>query len=400
MLTQKTKPIARMIPLHYLKITLLITVFTVVSSSAQPTPHNDPLLALLKSVPQQAVFDQMNALTLSYADYRALEHAAGLPPIADREAFNALDPATRTQWEIALLRLHAGHEPFTNLAGERIAQMPELLGFDYFDVDQTLVYGAAPFVGNLLHSSTGNFQRDAVNAALEARRYERREVATGDAWGMGGDGMTDMANLEMGDPFGGDVGLSSRVVVLDRYTVGNAFIWGIIVEMAETHAGDSPNYGEIPAYPTLINALAHDHDDERLIQTVILNTAAGDQQIADGDPLPRYTLAAVADLQSGSDQLHRVVLLYPDKIDARRAARDLPARIAAFDNGWITTLGFSANTPTLTETDAGYLVSYTLRAPAATPAAVLDGGFDPALIFGFWTTAISQGTFTPLALSR
>lgn len=384
-----------MIKLTYLKFALLIPILIVFNTFAQ---DSQPLANLLTSVPQEAVFEQMNAMTISYMDYRALERAHQLPVIANRDAFYALDETTRTLWDVSLLRAHAGLTPFVNLTGDRIAQMPELVGFDYFDVDQTLVYGADPFVGNVLRSADGDFSRRQTSQALRARDYDLRVVASGTAWGKGGDGQTDVNNLAMGDPFGGDVGLSSRVAVLDDHTIGNAFIWGIVVEMAETHAGSSPSYAQRPAYQTMIDALAG--DDELLIQAVILNDRAGQQQAFELDhlPLPRYELAAIADLQQGEYQLNRVVLLYEKEVNARRAMRRLPDFIYAFDNGWLDMLGFVASEPDMVPTDNGWLVRYTLTAPAAMPTDVLNGAYEPGLIFGFWTNALKQQVFFPLGL--
>jgi hypothetical protein len=285
-----------------------------------------------------------------------------------------------------------------NLTQDKIETMPELMGFDYFDMDQALVYGADPFVGTIVHSEDAAFSRARTAAALAARGYDSRWSAGGVAWGKGGDGMTDIDNIALGDPFGGDVGLASRVAVLDRHTVANSFLWAILLKTTEAHAGETPAYDALPEYRTMARALPPETGE--LLQAFILSPGAGHtQQPNDALPaLPPYTLAAAADLQVGTQQVHRLVLLYERAADAETALFQLPGRVAAFDNGWLDTLNFTAPRARIDSWGAYYAVTLDIAAPAPSPQEVQNGAFEPGLVFGFWATAVRQGQFFPLAL--
>lgn len=386
---------------HYIRIGWLVSVIILTfTGSLSYAQGANPLLIMLASVPQDPVYPPMSANTISYADYRAIERANGVPNPASRTEFDLMDETLQSWWQASLLRIHAGPPGFVNLTTDKIATMPELMGFDYFDMDQALVYGADPYVGTVVRSADGAFSLTETTKALSARGYSPRASATGIAWGLGGDGMTNIDNIALGDPFGGDVGLASRVAVMDTHTVANSFLWGILLKTTEAHTGETPSYDELPEYRVMARVLSPQGGD--LLQAFILNREAGYQQQphADLPPLPPYTLAAAADLQVGAQQVHRIVLLYADATDAEKALFQLPGRVAAFDNGWLETLNFTAPRLSVDERSGYTAVILDITAPAPTPQDVQDGAFEPGLVFGFWATAIRQGQFFPLALGR
>ena len=386
--------------MNYIKLGLIIGLCGLVFSTALTPAHtqaDDPLLTLLASAASEPAFPQMAANTVSYADYRAIEQASGVASPRNRAAFEALSPAEQAAWEAALLRIYGGPANWPNLTREKIAEMPELVGFDFFDVDQALRYGADPFVATLFHSADGALSSVATGQALRARGYQPQIVPTGLAWGRGGDGMTDINQIQNGDPFGGDVGLASRVAVLDSQMVGNAFIWSILARVAQAHAGEVPSYADLPEYQAMSTALQA--GDGALLQAFILNELAGEAQTApaelDAPGLPPYVLAATADLQADTQSIHRVIVLYADASAAEQAAAQLPALISAFDNDWLDTLGFDAQPPSTRSYGSYTAVTYDLLGPPTTQD---TSDYGPSLIFGFWANAIRQGRFSPFAL--
>ncbi len=361
--------------------------------------EGDPLLALLASASSEPVFPQMAVNTVTYANYRAIEQASGVPSPANQDEYQALTDAERAAWQASLLRIHGGPSNWPNLTASKIESMPELVGFDFFEVDQALRYGADPFIATLFHSTDGAYTSTATGQALQARGYERRVVATGLAWGQGGDGMTNINNIQNGDPFGGDVGLASRVAVLDPYTAANAFIWGILQRTAATHAGEFPSYADLPEYPALVTALRA--GEGALLQTFILNRRAGEALATPPDdaPLPPYVLAAAADMQHDGQQVHRLVLLYTDETTAEQAAAHLPALVTAFDSGWLQTIGFDSQPPTVEPVSGTDYVAVTYDLTAPLPEEDNADAFAPSLVYGFWANAIRQGDFFPLGLA-
>lgn len=326
---------------------------------------------------------------LDYIHYRALEQAAQAPTFANRAGYLAADASAQAAWQGALTRASAGVSGMANLTTLRIEQLPELLGFDYFDVDASLVYGASPFVGNLLYSERGAFNATFTARALQARGFSLGVLATGTAWGKGGDGQTDVNALEMGDLFGGDVGLASRVAVLDAHTLGNAFIWGILVQAAEAHDGRRATLADSRMYRTLAAAMSP--VDGLLVQATLLNTLAGQQQLEGEGTLPPYLLAGLADTQVGEQSGLRLVLLYGRYTHAKDAAAALPALIAAYDPGWLARLGYTDSPPEVRLVGGYWLLSYTLYADALPQD-------EAGLVFGFWREALLSRRFTPLAV--
>ncbi len=372
-------------PTRYLILFALVTLL-VGPTSAQA---DQPLLELLALVPQENAYPQMNSGVLSYVDYRAVERAyPGTPHIDDAAEYAALSDDARALWQTARLRIHAGPLPFTNLVDERIADMPRLLGFEYFDMDRALQFGSDPFTGVLVESEARAFSAPRTALALAARGYDPTRLAAGlRGWAKGGDGMTDVDNIEIGDPFGGDVGLSSRVVVIgDRY-VTNSFLWPIVAATAETVAGDRLSLADLPEYRSLVESMGRTGD---LLQAIIVQPGA---LTAEGDPLPSYDLAAIADYQQGDEQVYCIVVAYNDIAAAEAAADALPGRMLAFDAGWFDLVGLTIHPPTIDQIGDVVIVSIAVRGPLDTSA----GAYEPGLVFGFWARAIENGTFSPLA---
>ncbi len=386
-----------MINQTYLKYIILVSVSLWVFTGINAQPHPDPLPILLRSVPTTPAFAPMQANIISFVDYRAIEAAADVGPVQSVADYRHMDAATRATWQAALLRVQAGPASFVNLVETRIEQMPGLLGFGYFDVDAALTYGADPFTGTLLYSADGDFSPVQTAAALMRREYRPRMVATGGAWGLGGDGMTDVTNMAMGDPFGGDVGLASRVAVFDSHTVMNGFIWDLVFIAAEAHQGVGPAYGDDAPYITLTEALRS--DDSALLQAVIVSPAAGRHQTppTNAATLPAYQLAAIADYQRGDRQVHRWVLLYDNPLAAAQAAQAMPGLLTEFDQGWLDTLGFEIAAPVRYRADeGGHVVVLEVSAPAEIGS---DSPYSPGVVFGFWVRAIQSGAFFPFAVS-
>jgi hypothetical protein len=367
--------------------------------SAQPPDDDNALQTLLVNVPQHPAISEMIANRISYADYRALERASGLPELHSLTNYEALSDGEKQQWSMARLRLHTGPNGFNNLVTERLAAMPDLIGVDFFAVDAALTYGYPPFTADIMYSRRGQLLSVSVSGALQARDYERRIVATGSAWGLGGDGMTDFGNVQTGDPFGGDVGLSSRVAVFDPYTLANASIWGILFASAEAHREIQPSFASDDAYQSAA-AFIHANDDATLIQALMVSPIAGLLQTPhESLPLlPTYQMAVLTDHQRNTEQIASVTLFYADADDAALAAEMLSGHMAAYDTGWLEQLGYE--TPTVTQADAPHgftAVVYQAVAPAATPTEMLTGASEPGVIFGFWVTAVERETFFPLA---
>jgi len=376
----------------YRKIALLIMVgFGLLA--AQPVrgglPSGSPLAALLAAVPQSNTYPEMDARLISYADYRALERASGIAPILNRDAYLRLDAPTRAAWWNARARLIGGANGFINLAEARIQQMPELLGVDFFEVDQSLVYGAEPFLGTLIHSEQGDFAAWHVGRALRMRGFD--PLPYNDAWALGGDGQTDINALAFGDPFGGDVGLSSRIAVLNPHLIVNSFLTVILEDARRAHDDQLPAVIEQAEVALMAEALTI--PDGELIQALIVNSQAGERQAAADDRLPPYLLAAIADLQHTDTEILRVVWILPNTPHTYGLIADGDTALRGYDAaGWLDTLGYTLDGQ-MQAARGGFLV-VTLDYKRTLTA---DSPYPAATVFGFWARAIQTRMFAPFA---
>ncbi len=174
----------------------------------QPQLHaqdadTSPLLELLAYIPAEN-----NRRDLYFADRQALEEAytgVQVPPtFADFQNRSDSADATDEQrawqaWFKSVMNVYIPTAQYMNF----MDTLPEVLGIDYFDIDQELQYGVPPESGLIL---VGEFGVTAAEAAFANRGYEQ----VGNLWCFEGDCSTGMAvsvdNINPTNPFGGQLG--------------------------------------------------------------------------------------------------------------------------------------------------------------------------------------------------
>jgi hypothetical protein len=321
-----------------------------------PPPH--PLLELLALVP-----DVPNALenvpAISFVDFTAMEAARpGVPVYASVDAFAAAraagDEAVRI-WQANLQRLVAAPAGLTRAAMSEEGSMRDVVGFDLFDVDQALSYGIPPSTANIL---LGQFDPLAVVNAFEARGYavtqDRGIVTLQRADGKPGNTM-DVAGRDMANPFGGEFGRQEPIVLAEGLIL-NSPDEQTLSQLAETVTGERRSLISRPSIAAAAEALTT--RDATLLQAAFLDPrqvavapvgmavfeqmleatpdvesiqAAMEPQIAPGyGSLPFYTMAVMADMQRGDEQLATIALVYDDEEAARQAADELVTRLGLF----------------------------------------------------------------------
>jgi hypothetical protein len=245
-------------------------------------------------------------------------------------------------------------------------EMPVTVGFDFFDVNQTLTFGAPPATTVLW---SGDFDLDAIAAAHQARGYLQAEVGGLPAWcgkeGCDSGMQQDFRNIEPGNLFDPALGRPVPFLTLPGTLISSP-AWEMLEELADTSEGNMSSLLDAPDYRTLAEAITESSvNSGELVSALFLPTqavmleldlndptslapflgqhATPDQLeqlaqegvpdfIADYGTLPPYQLAAMADRQEGDQQVAVIALAYESAEDAEIAAPELAQRLESFSN--------------------------------------------------------------------
>jgi hypothetical protein len=365
-----------------------------------PPPGDSPLLGALALVPD-TIAAREGIPSVSYADLWAARRAVGLAPLRTREDLEALSPEAQAAWQRARLRVASGAPELQQHAPDQIARMPELLGFEWFDIEQALSYGSVPYMGTVLAAEV---DAERLAQRLGERGFEVADDRGVTTWSVRGDGAQALGERETGDPFVGTLGFSVRLGVLPGYLVNARYAW-LTAAMLAAARGDAPSLAESRDYRTLAEAIEDGPGD--LVQAQFFGpldvgaavgdpfTVLRDGALPDapaGESLPLYGLAVLADRQEGNDQVGVVALLYEDGAVAEAAARVLAERLARFEAERLEAWGARVDEPRVIASDTG------LWAAVASVRVSIDVEARPGMPFAMWLQALVSRRFGVLAI--
>ncbi len=324
-------------------------------------------LDLIRMIPPEAEVYRGWQL-FSYADYRALEAAAGLrrpeaeaPPPAGGVALSGDWPeAERIAWRNSLARIAAGPMELAAYARGRDAGgtlMADAVGIDFFAIDRALVAGNGSL--SLLAGTAPVADLDAMaTSSLRSRGYALGAAAGVPVWHRFDDGASAFLLSDPGTdahPFDGSTLAAVRLAVLPDLLV-NARTWdGLeaalamreadgsdlaaliapMVEAAFTLDGVAPQVLQAWAAPVR-DLAAPSAPMAALLQPLTDGTGTdgiGTETLLQGGapaarPLPAYPVALFLDLQAGDMQVPAIVLPYASLEDAEEAAAIVSERLA------------------------------------------------------------------------
>jgi len=321
------------------------------------------------------------------------------------------------------------------------ARMPEVVGFDIFDVDRTLSFGKPPSHGVIW---SGDFDLAAIAATHAARGYIQTEIHGVPAW-CSGDGCAAGMNVnpterDLANIFDTGIGREVPFLLLPNLLV-SAPDETTLERVADVTTGDLPSLAEAEDYHTLAEALIDPsvymgqlvnlqflpNEDVRFVLDLTADDVAAqvlsrvpDPQRAEnfirnafvgyGD-LPLYQLAAIADRQEGDRQVAIVALLYTNAEDAQIAAPELMYRMSTFSDLMIRELteslfdlmpGMDYQSHVYTSEPSGLSVAVVeMRYDTPTEAQEKASSSDPesmtaALAFQYLSRTISSNSLYPL----
>ncbi|MCA9903394.1 MAG: hypothetical protein KC547_06025 [Anaerolineae bacterium] len=294
--------------------------------SASDTPALLDMLALVPDSPSAREY------LVSYVNYRAVEAARPgalqADTWADWEAARQADDAAFDPWMAAFQGISSG--PIEMLQLLFVADnWPQVIGFDFFEIDQALEYGQPPSMVQVLQ---GDFNAEAIVSAYEAREFSVE--ARGDLTLLcGGDGCDNgmalnMDRLDQTNPFGGRFGRQEPLLIAPGHLVDSADIAQVDQHIALLE-GEAASLADDAQFQAAARVAAR---EGLLIQVQFANAALLGIEGDNGASIPAYDLLVLADAATESEQVVSVGLVYASAADAQAAAEALPARIESYQS--------------------------------------------------------------------
>lgn len=378
---------------------LLVLAVPVNAQTATPEPSTNPLIKMLALIPDNAD-TRAKIEGVSYADYQALKTLQGIPA-------GKLDENTRRMYFRALRRLAAGLD--LSYFSAYVDSSVRLVGFYWLDVNQGISVGSPPRIATLI---SGTFESAAIGEALKVRDFEQSTVDGITLWHRFEDAQVNVSAREPGDPFGGNLGLAARIVLLPGY-IANSRYTDFAKQFIDTYNRKQRSLAEADDYRVLTSAITDPKIySGSLIQAQFMTSDAfagavppkgSNIDVSTYGNLPPYRLAVLADRQEGDSQVNVIALFYPDADTAQKASVELGKRIAGFDVSHM----YEQSNVTVDEprvfTDrtgmAAAIVSIHYGLPPATTNS--GNGLTPSagMIYQRWINLWLARFFTPLSLT-
>jgi len=298
--------------------------------------ESSPLLDMLALVPDNP---QARGAILSYVDYRAVEStrpgAAQPQNWAEWNALQEADDPSAGLWMAAFLGVASGPSNFLSYLGQ-FEPMPQVMGFDWFDIDRALTYGEPPSMGNVI---AGDFDSDSIIAAFEARGFEQSELnglplLCSDA-GCDAGMELDLQARDLANPFGGELGRKEPLVIAPGYLMDSAD-YEQVEGMTEAYTDDQDSLADAPDFRAAANIASA---NGTLVQAQFVNFALLSAPFFSDNPteiaeeagvLPLYQLAAIVHRVEGEDEIAEIILIYGNETNAQDAAITLQDRISKY----------------------------------------------------------------------
>lgn len=287
------------------------------------------LTTALSQIPAEpALYGQVRMIEL--ANVAALRQAAGIPDglrLTDLESLPAPTEALVMQG-LFRISVSASFLQFLLIAEPT---WPEMLGFDFFEVEWYSQPGTPPNQLVLLGGEALPQGEALSTLASVGLAPEEREGAT--FWVKGEkDNAIDVTNRFPGFPFWGELGSSVRIYRSEAALVG-ARSWPLIDLARAVAAGEAESLADLPAF-RLAAAAASDpaFSDGPVIQISLIDESFGRGVLGlppSPDGLPPFGLYAFADRQDASGHQVVLVLTYDDPLVAKQAAAQLAEAVLA-----------------------------------------------------------------------
>ncbi len=332
-------------------VVFILTMLSLSAAAAQDSLGDQSLIKMLANVPDNAT----SRSEIYFNDRKAVETAypsAKMP--ADWAAFAAYQ-ADKGKTD-SFKPIDLWWKVWRNQQSSRIAQnmgvsdeMPTVVGFDFFAIEQELNYGQPPAQTLQLN---GPFDLDKVRAALTTQGYSQQDQTGVEVW-CGADGCDSGAKVNLKDrnpsnPFGGELGRKWPIIVQADNLIGSPDAT-VIQNHVAVKSGNAASLGAAPEYRAAVDALSQNgvllqayfwDGDVLAVMSQLDPVLIGAKpelrkriivdMLKDYEPLPIVKLLAFGDVANDTQSAGEVALVYTNEADAKKAAEILPKRMANY----------------------------------------------------------------------
>lgn len=331
---------------RYRPVFFILLLVHIGGALAQNDETETPLLLQMMARVPLIPESQDLSLPLSYIDYRALESTVpGLAAFSDYAEFAQADDARRASWFAAMGRLESspGSYVYSDLiANQAMEALPQVVGFDFFAINQGVYWGQPPANGTFFFGDLGP---ETIRAAFADRDYTREADGDVEVWcppkGCDSGSLVDVRGRNLANPFGGNIGRQEPIILGDGWVFsGRGFD-----SQAAVLAGDAPSLLALPQFSAIARALLN-HGTVLQLQFVyplelngethnlylarrpeVREAMMAEVQSVLEVSLPPYSLVAIADLADGDDDIAVIALAYSDEVAAQAAGPALLERL-------------------------------------------------------------------------
>lgn len=191
-----------------------------------------------------------------------------------------------------------------------------------FDPDQisTLLSTDLQRTQLMLLDLTDDAEPDNVGQALLVNDHQARPLGAWSTWWRGDDDTIDREARDPANPFGGDIGRSSRVA-----SDGNVLVYATAWAPVEAIAGPPDiTMTELPEMASITRALNDARfGDSRLVQAIVLPEPWQAEERAADVVLPPWQIGVLADLSDGLVDYGVAVMVYDDTATAETLTQPL-----------------------------------------------------------------------------
>ena len=377
-----------------------------VPAGAQEDTH--PLADMLALVPREAA--SIDGGMISYVDYAAIfsQRDGTYPENAAEYAEILADERGSHLFFANSFRLMSGLSSWVQYLNIGAPESLQLHGFEWFDIERALTFGAPPAVGNIV---AGDFNPLLIRLAFAARDYTSEVIGDVEVlcWEEGCDQgqRVDVRGRHPGVIFGGDLGRREPVALLPDMLLNSAS-FETLSAMLDVQAGESASLMDSPEFQSLVAALTS--GDWQVLQVNFVTyddvMKASIPETIDVQPddlgnLLPYGAAALADLQDGDDQISLVALAYGGEATAEAAALEVTNRLAGFDpSHWFQDFNVTVEEPRVfVDEETGMAVAIAaLRYPLPSNEPDENGRLiSSGMVYRTWINAIYRRQFYPIA---
>ncbi len=329
---------------------LIITILSLSVATAQDSLDEQPLLKMLANVPDNATsrseiyFNDRKAVELAYTSAKMPANWAAFKAFQDDKGKTDSFKPLNLWWRVWRNQQSSLMSRYMALSDE----MPKVVGFDFFSIEQELNYGRPPQQTLQLG---GQFDLGKVRTALAFQGYTQQDQSGVEVW-CGPDGCDSGAKQNLKDrnpanPFGGDLGRKWPLIVQENSLIGSPSLDNIqnvvAVKSGSSSLADAPEYraavDALTQKGVLMQAYFWDGDllaamsslDPMLISLKPeVRKRLFAEMLKDYEALPMYKLLAFGDMTNETEMVGEAALVYSSKADADKAAEIIPKRIASY----------------------------------------------------------------------